>query len=277
VLTDVHLPAFWDSCGPCAGLPRAALHQALGAGVPVGYGLAPTAIECGPETVEVRLSDGSRREADLVVGADGIRSGVRGLLGDTRPPRRLGRQSWRFLVELPGVDAWTALLGAGTSFLLVPVGAGRVYCYADTGSPGELRELFRGFADPVPAALDLLGDPREAYMSPLEEVVPPVPVADRVVLVGDAAHATSPSLAQGAAMAAEDALVLAEELRAHPAVPAAVAAFTARRAPRTAWVRRRAHHRDRTRGLPAAVRNTTLRLAGERLYRADYRLLLADP
>jgi 2-polyprenyl-6-methoxyphenol hydroxylase-like FAD-dependent oxidoreductase len=80
--------------------------------------------------------------------------------------------------------------------------------------------------------------------------------------VGDAAHATAPNMAQGAAMAAEDALVLAEELGAHESLPAAVAAFGARRAARTTWVRTRARRRDRTRGLPTPVRDAALRLAG---------------
>jgi 2-polyprenyl-6-methoxyphenol hydroxylase-like FAD-dependent oxidoreductase len=180
------------------------------------------------------------------------------------------------------VDAWTALVGPGTSFLLVPVGDGRVYCYADAdtadrAAADRLRELFGGFTDPVPAALDRLGDPAAAYVGWIEEAIPPESTPGRVVLVGDAAHATAPNMAQGAAMAAEDALVLAEELGAVDSVPAAVAAFNERRADRTAWVRTRARRRDHTHRLPAAVRNAALRLAGERIYRADYRPLLADP
>jgi FAD-dependent urate hydroxylase len=277
VLAEVDLPSFWGPCGPCVAMPRAALHRIMTDGVDVAHGLEPTAIEPGPDAVAVRLSDGSRREVDLLVGADGIRSGTRALLGDTSPPRRVGQLSWRFVIDLDGVEAWTVLLGRGASFLLVPVGAGRVYCYADTDDPGDLRELFAGYADPVPAALDRLGDPEAAYESWIEEAVPPDPPTGRVVLVGDAAHATAPNMAQGAAMAVEDALVLAEELTTHDTVPRALAAFATRRRPRTGWVRTRARRRDRTRGLPGPVRDSVLRLAGQRIYQADYRPLLTEP
>ena len=107
------------------------------------------------------------------------------------------------------------MLGRGRAFLTVALGDGSVYCYADVDSReadargAAWRELFADFTEPVPRLLQHAGD---AYFAPIEEVVPPAWTARRVVLVGDAAHASSPNMAQGAAMALEDALVLADAL-----------------------------------------------------------------
>ena len=110
----------------------------------------------------------------------------------------------------------------------------------------------------------------EAYFSPIEEVAPPAWTTRRVALVGDAAHATSPNMAQGAAMAVEDALVLAEMLTADQLVEDALAGYEQRRKDRVAWVQEQTHRRDRTRNLPAPIRNLTLRLAAERIFRSNY-------
>jgi 2-polyprenyl-6-methoxyphenol hydroxylase-like FAD-dependent oxidoreductase len=139
VLVEIDLPRIWSGCGPCLALPRAELHRVLheACGAPVRHGETVTSLEHAADGVAVVLSGGGRREVDLLVGADGIRSGLRRLLGDPGAPRPVGQLSWRFVVEdLPDVRAWTALLGGGRSFLLVPVGAGRVYCYADVSATG---------------------------------------------------------------------------------------------------------------------------------------------
>jgi 2-polyprenyl-6-methoxyphenol hydroxylase-like FAD-dependent oxidoreductase len=96
----------------------------------------------------------------------------------------------------------------------------------------------------------------------------------RVLLVGDAAHATAPTLSQGAAMALEDAVVLAESLRAAGSVEAALAAYESRRRPRTRWVRDRTRDRNRTRDVPPALRDPLLRGRGDRIFGEHYRLLL---
>jgi FAD-dependent urate hydroxylase len=83
-------------------------------------------------------------------------------------------------------------------------------------------------------------------------------------------------MAQGAAMAFEDALVLAELVAERPLADA-VAAYAERRAPRVAWVRDKTHERDRTRHLPPLVRDAVLRLAGPRILPAHFRLLRDRP
>ena len=98
-----------------------------------------------------------------------------------------------------------------------------------------------------------------------------------MVLIGDAAHATSPNMAQGAAMAMEDALVLAEVLASGQPVATCLAVYEARRAPRVRWVQERTHRRDRTRTLAPPLRNCVLRVAGKRIFKANHRPLLDDP
>jgi FAD-dependent urate hydroxylase len=129
----------------------------------------------------------------------------------------------------------------------------------------------------VPSLLSSLADRALVHRSMIEEVTLDAWTRGRVVLIGDAAHATSPNMAQGAAMALEDALVLAESLRRLDTIPAALTAFEARRRPRTEWVRAQTHRRDRTRYLPAVVRNTVLRAFGRSIFRSNYRPLLDEP
>jgi 2-polyprenyl-6-methoxyphenol hydroxylase-like FAD-dependent oxidoreductase len=129
----------------------------------------------------------------------------------------------------------------------------------------------------VPGILRRLSPAERPYFAPIDEVTSQPWVKGHVVLIGDAAHATSPNMAQGAAMAMEDALVLAEFLAsAHP-VAACLTAFEARRAPRVGWVRQQTHRRDRTRNLPPRLRDSVLRIAGKRIFRANNRPLVKDP
>jgi 2-polyprenyl-6-methoxyphenol hydroxylase-like FAD-dependent oxidoreductase len=84
-------------------------------------------------------------------------------------------------------------------------------------------------------------------------------------------------MAQGAALALEDALVLAEALAARGTIEDALAEYERRRTSRVAWVQEQTHRRDRTRSLHPALRNALLRVAGRRIFHANYRPLLEHP
>ena len=281
LLFDIDVRRYWEGVGGCVAIPRAAFHSALRtgiAGTQVRLGISVTGLdEAGPRT-RVRFSDNSSSDYDLVVGADGVHSSIRSLAFGGPPAGYVGQASWRFIAEgFPEINDWTVMLGRGRAFLTVALGNGSVYCYCDinTSDPtdaraAQWRESFADFADPVPRLLEHAG---EAYFAPIEEIVPPVWTADRIVLVGDAAHASSPNMAQGAAMALEDVLVLADVLATSQPLEEALAEYERRRAGRIAWVQEQTHRRDRTRSLPPIVRNLTLRLAGKRIFAANYRPL----
>ncbi len=114
-------------------------------------------------------------------------------------------------------------------------------------------------------------------MAPIEQVAAERWGRGAVVLVGDAAHGMSPNMAQGAALAFEDALVLAACLGEAGSVADALAGFVARRHPRASWVRAQTHRRDRTRDLPPLLRDQVLRVFGRRIFRSNYQPLLANP
>jgi 2-polyprenyl-6-methoxyphenol hydroxylase-like FAD-dependent oxidoreductase len=283
LLTEVDVAELWDGVGPCVALHRADFHSVMLNGardVPIRMGADLRGLDQHDGTVSVGIGDEGGREYDLVVGADGIHSTVRRLLfGSEASATPVGQTGWRFVTSCPPqVTTWSVMLGKRAAFLTIPIGNGRAYCYCDVvSSPEEHSEedpdpgtLFSAFAEPVPELLDSVSDRALLHRSMIEEVALDSWTRGRVVLVGDAAHATSPNMAEGAAMALEDALVLADCLRRAEAIPAALEAFEAHRRPRTDWVRAQTHRRDRTRYLPTLVRNTVLRIAGRKIFRSNY-------
>jgi FAD-dependent urate hydroxylase len=293
LLCEVDVAEFWAAVGPCLALHRAELHALLreAAGeMPIRLGLAVERLAQREGIVAVEFSDGTSGEYDLVVGADGIHSAVRRLTFEPAAvPRSVGQVGWRFLAPRPPeVTTWSVMLGRGTAFLSLPIDGDRAYCYCDVVSPRDqgtrerdprqrLGELFSQFAQPAATLLDALDGTDDIHVATIEEVALHSWVRGRVVLIGDAAHATSPNMAQGAAMALEDALVITHCLRNFPSIPDAIAAFEARRRPRTDWVRAQTHRRDHTRYLPPRIRDNVLRFLGRRIFHANYRPLLDQP
>ena len=293
LLREVDVAALWRPVGPCRAMHRADLHDLLleAAGdVPIRLGQTVDRITQRNGIVSVARRDGTSGDYDLVVGADGINSAVRRLAFEpASAPQAVGQVGWRFLAARPPqVTTWSVMLGRRTAFLTLPIADDRVYCYDDTlaardpdhadrAAAEQLTRLFSEFADPAATLLDALDAASEIHASMIEEVVLDSWVRDRVVLIGDAAHATSPNMAQGAAMALEDAIVLGHCLRDIEPIPYVLATFEARRRPRNDWVRAQTHRRDRTRYLPPTIRDNVLRVFGRKIMHANHRPLLDDP
>jgi 2-polyprenyl-6-methoxyphenol hydroxylase-like FAD-dependent oxidoreductase len=172
------------------------------------------------------FADGSAGDYDLVAGADGIHSTVRGLAVSQTAPSYAGAVSWRSIIPARpgGVDHLMVFTGERRYFGLVPVGGGHTYGFAGldgepfhdppAGRLARLRQHFHGFGPPVTAYLAALTCDEQIHFGPIESIDLEHWHAGRVVLIGDAAHSCPPTLAQGAAQALEDAAVLAELLLA---------------------------------------------------------------
>jgi 2-polyprenyl-6-methoxyphenol hydroxylase-like FAD-dependent oxidoreductase len=291
LLAEVELARVWSAVGPCVGIRRADLHAMLLEGsidVPILLGTTVVGVSQTPHAATVTFDDGQTREYEIVVGADGIRSSIRTLVFGEIAPRYVGQISWRFLTRnTAGVTTWTAMLARDRAFLMLPVGSDGLYCYADLVSRSQedctvrdarrLRAIFADFAEPVPSLLHKIGRADIVHFAPIEEVHTDPWVKGRVVLIGDAAHATSPNMAEGASMALEDAVVLGEMLGRDRSSSDGLAAFAQRRRARVEWVRTRTHRRDRIRSLPVFLRNLALRAAGATIYKQDYRPLFDEP
>ena len=246
----------WDGVGRTVAIHRAALQRVLrdgAADVPVRLGTTVTRLTELADAVEASLSDGTTARYDLVIGADGIRSSVREMYFDATPPQYVGQMYWRTSVNADVVPTATMMFDERRFVALIPLGSGQTYVAAQLFgvAPFELapadvvaaaRARFADFASPMGEALSHFDD-ETVHFGPAEEIQCDQWRAGRVLLVGDAAHACSPTLAQGASMAFEDAVVLAELLEGVAAttasVPRTLDAFVARREPRARWVRER--------------------------------------
>jgi len=129
LLADIDVRSYWKDVAPCVAIRRAELHETLRPGsgeVPVRLGLSVTALDDDGPAKLARLSDGSTGAYDLVVGADGVHSTIRDLVGGPSA-RSVGQASWRFVAEgFPEIEDWTVMLGRGRAFLTVALGDGSV-------------------------------------------------------------------------------------------------------------------------------------------------------
>jgi 2-polyprenyl-6-methoxyphenol hydroxylase-like FAD-dependent oxidoreductase len=211
-LETTEIDRILPGAGPTLAFHRAELHQAL--------------LDTLDPGVELRLGtpliDTAAGPADLLIGADGIRSTVRGQTCGMLPLRYSGATCWRAITANPGVREGFEAWGGAARVGAIPLTDGRLYVYLVLTAPAGgirhssidgIRGSFSHFAAPVQAILDALAG-IELIHHDLEELHAPVWGAGSVVLIGDAAHAMTPNLAQGAAMGIEDAAGLPQAIAA---------------------------------------------------------------
>jgi 2-polyprenyl-6-methoxyphenol hydroxylase-like FAD-dependent oxidoreductase len=197
--------------------------------------------------------------------------------------------NWRSIVPMrpAGLASLEMLVGDRCVFGLVPMGAGRTYGFAYVIQPrfrdplqGRLERLrgrFAAFGPRVQEYLASLNRDDEVICSAMEWMECDAWHTRRLVLVGDAAHASSPLMGQGGCMAMEDACVLAEELWTEATVEGALANYVRRRKPRVEWVQRQSMTVGESLAIPAAVRNAALRDRGNEAMQARFGPLVSSP
>jgi 2-polyprenyl-6-methoxyphenol hydroxylase-like FAD-dependent oxidoreductase len=280
---------------------RADVIGLLAGSLPAGVlrtGVTVTGVDAGDADRRARVATSNGDlDADLVVAADGIGSRIRAtLFPDYQGPRYSGFTTWRFvapaLPEGAGRAEPAETWGRGEVFGVLPLASGEVYCYASAPAPpglrhddeaAELKRRFGRWHDPIPGLIGAISPDRVLH-DDVYWIAEPLPAyhRGRVAILGDAAHAMTPHLGQGACQAIEDAVVLASV--AGPGTPAAagsapadsaapadgsgpdLAAYTSARLSRTRMVANGSYRATRLSGMtsrPAiALRNTGILLAG---------------
>jgi 2-polyprenyl-6-methoxyphenol hydroxylase-like FAD-dependent oxidoreductase len=220
------------------------------AGVDVRLGTTVTEIRDDGDSVTATLSDGTVESVDLLVGADGIRSKTRKMIGIDAEPQTVGMGIWRVVAKRPAAMDSSGVYYGGPKYKAGYTPISDDLCYAfliegplDRSYVGEhangavLKEHGQGYGGVWGEVRDSLADDAVVNYQYIEAVVVEDPwYRGRSIIIGDAAHACPPLIAQGAAMCAEDAVVLAETLTSGDSVDAALRKFMQRRYPRVRMV-----------------------------------------
>ena len=292
VLCEADLEELWDKVGPCIAIDRPRLQKLLLAGaaaVPCRLDTSVASLTQDERWVQVGFSDGSTRNYDLVVGADGISSTVRTLVMGIVQPGYTGLMIWRSLVPIrpPDPTNFRIMFGDGCFFGITPLGEGPTNVFGAVGMPrthdplqgrlARFRRQFAGFGGPVQECLAAISSDEQIHCGPSEGVQPDHWHCGRVVLIGDAAHAAAPTMAQGGSMAMEDAYVLAETLRTAETVENALDNYETRRKPRAAWVQQQSRRILESYLTPPSQRNPAFRQRGNQAMHDSFEPLILEP
>ncbi|NDK56066.1 FAD-dependent monooxygenase [Pontibacter fetidus] len=203
------------------------------------------------DKITIDFADGAQDSADLLIAADGINSIIRQQLLPHSKPRYAGYTCWRGVIQNPGVELNT-MISAETwapqgRVGMAPLPGNRIYWYACINAPEQSEQMrhmtptqlakhFTGVHAPVQLVLAAT-KPEELIWGDINDLKPLKKfVYNRIVLLGDAAHATTPNMGQGACQAIEDAVVLGQCLEQKPTIAEALASYEKRRLARTAKV-----------------------------------------
>jgi 2-polyprenyl-6-methoxyphenol hydroxylase-like FAD-dependent oxidoreductase len=255
-LQELDEPALEEGLPATGGIMRPELHRIMQrrveqCGVTVRLGLTVDRLEQDPDGVDVRFTDGGTGRYDVLVAADGIASSIRALaFPGAVEPTETGQACWRISMKRPpGFDRGEFYLGHNQPAGITACGPNNIYMWMLTPhAPGqwmdeahahaELQRLIADFGGTVGWIRDHMTSHDWVNYRPLAAAIQPEPWArGRVVLLGDAAHATTPHLASGAGMAVEDGLVLGDELAVEGrTIEDSLLAYSRRRYPRCAHV-----------------------------------------
>ena len=233
LLHDDAFPPAVPGLPPTNGITRRRLHDILVAaaknsGADIRTGVGVSALDQRPGDVQVAFSDGEHRSYDLVVGADGLYSTMRETVFDAGWTAKFtGQVAWRInLPRIPELDRMWIFRGSRGTAGFVPLAPDLMYMLTiekvPDGAPVRLpreglaavyRERLAEYGGPVAEHRELVRDDDEVVYRPVDNIlVPPPWHRGRVLLIGDAAHGTSPHCGQGGAQAIEDGIVLADEV-----------------------------------------------------------------
>jgi 2-polyprenyl-6-methoxyphenol hydroxylase-like FAD-dependent oxidoreductase len=206
--------------------------------------------------VHAEFSDGTSRSFDLVIGADGSHSRTRQLLAPDARLRYSGYTCWRFMIASEPHDKPVEMWGRGQRIGIVPLNEEETYVFllinarpaaedVDTFEPARMKQAFAYFHGIAPEILGRLENARVRVHNDLFDLPTPVLGSRRILLAGDAAHAATPNMGQGAGLAIEDAWVLSQTIDLADSIEDVQTVYGNRRSARVKQIVKMSHNLGR--------------------------------